>query len=401
MASAYCNRRVIGRMAESPADFARLSGPEAGLRTDEFSSERSPIVIREASVDDNEALLALTAATPMLGAVSLRIDRGPDFFGLLKLRGKAKVLVATHRGRVIGCISAAVRLAFVGGTPQPIGYIGDVKVHPSFAGSRIVLRLISALREDPIRRDVDLFFAVIAGGNRHALSLMEGRLGTPRWRPIGSFRVYELLPSPFLRRSWPYDIGEARSYEHESLANLVNDVNRAYQFGPVVAAPPLTDGALDVNKPFAKTLVARLAGRVVACAAIADMAHVKNNVIVDLPLSLRASLVALTPLRLLLPRFRVPSIGRPLRMLYLRHPAHAEGHESALRLLIQRACYEAYRGSYSFAVLALHERDPLAVLVRGLPKFVFVSHAFVTSLMKKHDLERIGAGIPMEDYSLV
>jgi ribosomal protein S18 acetylase RimI-like enzyme len=400
VAAASRNRGLIGSMRERLADSARLDGSEQ-RSTERLTGAKRSIVIREASTDDNAALLALTAVTPMLGAVSLRIDRGPDFFHLLKLRGEAKVLVATHRGRVIGCISATARTAFVNGSPKRIGYIGDVKVHPSFAGSRIVLRLISALREDLIRRDVDLLFAVIAAGNRQALSLMKGRLGTPRWQSIGSFRVYELLPSPFSRRSRLYEIGEGRSSERQSLASLVNRFNRAHQFGPVLDESPRGDDASDAGMPFGKTLVARVAGQVVASVTTFDTTDVKTNVVVGLPLSLKVALAALDPLRFFLPRFRAPSIGQPLRLLYLRHPAHAEGHELGLRELIQRARYEAYQGNYSFAVLGVHERDPLSVLVRGLPKFVFVSHAFATSLMKRHDLERIAAGIPMEDYSLV
>ena len=51
---------------------------------------RERVEIREAVETDNEALLALTRATPMDGTISLRIDRDPDFFALLRLRGPAE-----------------------------------------------------------------------------------------------------------------------------------------------------------------------------------------------------------------------------------------------------------------------------------------------------------------------
>gem|GEM_PF-391614 len=388
MASASRDGGMIGPMPKGPL------GVSIGLNRGALTTETA-IVVREASPGDNSGLVALTSATPMLGAISLRIDRGPDFFRLLDLRGKGKVFVATDRGRVIGCISAAVRTAFVSGTPQTIGYIGDVKVHPSFAGSRVVLRLIAALREDLIRRNVDLLFAVIAAGNRQALSLMEGRLGTPRWRQIGSFRVCEFLPSPFAGRSNAYDIGPVRPNERGSLVALVNGFNRGYQFGPEIAPE-------DANPaPFARTLVARAGREVVATLTAFDTAEVKSNVVVALPPSLQAALAALYPLRLVLPRLRIPSVGEPLRLLYLRNAAHRKGHERALRALIQRARFEAYEREYSFAVLGIHERDPLSAIVKGLPKFVFSTHAFATSLVGGHDLEAIAAGIPMEDFALV
>jgi len=356
------------------------------------------VIVREASSEDNAGLLELTRATPMSGAIPLRIDRGANFFRLVNMRGEGKVFVATLRGRVVGCISAAVRNAFVQGKPQTIGYIGDVKVHPSLAGSRVVLRLIAALREDLVRRNVDLLFAVIAAGNRQALSLMEGRLGTPNWQPMGSFRVYEVLPSPFPRRSSSYDVDLLRPQEARSLVALVNRFNRDYQFGPVVESEG--PGA-DADSPFARTLVARLGQEVVASVTAFDASEAKSNVLVALPPLLKLALAALAPVRLILPGLRVPRVGEPLRLLYLRHPACEPGHVAALHALVQRARFEAYRRRYSFVAFGVHERDRLCDLVRGLPKFVFVSRAFATSLLGGHDLQAVAAGIPMEDFALV
>ena len=90
------------------------------------------ISIQEATLNDNLELLALTQATPMNGVISLRIDRSPAFFQLLKLRGTGKVFIARADGRIVGCISVAYRSVFVDGKPQRDGYVGDLKVHPSF-----------------------------------------------------------------------------------------------------------------------------------------------------------------------------------------------------------------------------------------------------------------------------
>ena len=81
----------------------------------------------------------------MDGAISLRIDRDPDFFALLRLRGKGKVFVAARGRQVIGCVSVALRTAYISGLPETIAYIGDMKVHPRFSGSRVAVLLIKAL----------------------------------------------------------------------------------------------------------------------------------------------------------------------------------------------------------------------------------------------------------------
>lgn len=46
-----------------------------------------------ATPSDNQQLIKLTAASGMMGEISLRIDRKPDFFSLLKMRGETRVFV--------------------------------------------------------------------------------------------------------------------------------------------------------------------------------------------------------------------------------------------------------------------------------------------------------------------
>jgi predicted N-acetyltransferase YhbS len=106
---------------------------------------RDRIEIRQADEADNEGLLTLTRITPMAGAISLRIDREPDFFALLRLRGRSKVFVAARGRQVIGCVSVALRTAYISEVPETIAYIGDMKVHPSFSGSCVAVRLIKDL----------------------------------------------------------------------------------------------------------------------------------------------------------------------------------------------------------------------------------------------------------------
>jgi len=148
---------------------------------------RHRVEIRQASEADNDELIALTRMTPMDGAISLRIDREPDFFALLRLRGKSKVFVAVRGPQVIGSISAALRTAYISGVPETIAYIGDMKVHPSFSGSLVAVRLIKTLEADLRLNGIDLCFCVAAAGNHRVMPLFEGRLGMPRWVRLGRF----------------------------------------------------------------------------------------------------------------------------------------------------------------------------------------------------------------------
>jgi predicted N-acetyltransferase YhbS len=360
------------------------------------------IEIRPASEADNEELLALTRITPMAGTISLRIDRDPDFFALLRLRGTSKVFVATHGRQVIGCLSVALRTAYLSGVPETIAYIGDMKVHPSFSGSLVAVRLVRALEADMRRAGIDLGFCVAANGNHRVMPLFAGRVGTPRWVPLGRFLVHGLLPSPFQGRSKGYTIDSAQAADLPAIIALLDRFHRSRQFAPQLQedeiAQTLSAGR---EQPFPRTLVARRGQSVVATLTLCDTGAVKRNVLLNAPASLKVGLALLGVATRPFPSFPAPRMGQVLRLLSVRYAACEDGHHAALEALLGVARTQAFRHRFTFLMLGLHERDPLRSLVRGIPRFTFSSQAFATSLGDARGLEKRVAGIPFEDYALV
>jgi predicted N-acetyltransferase YhbS len=357
---------------------------------------RERVEIREAHEADNEGLLALTRATPMGGTISLRIDRDPDFFALHRLRGASRVFVAARGREVVGCISATLRTVYVGGVPETIAYVGDMKVHPKFSGSRVAVRLIQALEADLRSNGIDVCFSVVAEGNRRAMPLFEGRLGIPRWTPLGRFLVDEFLPSPFLGRSKHYRIETAQPADLPAIAALLDRFHRSRQF-----APQLTEMEIADTFSASGTFVARQGRQIVATLTVSDMGPMKRNVLLDAPRAIKGSLALLRFAVAPLPGFIVPRIGDALRLLSVRHAASDAGHQAALAALLRRARAEALRRRFTCLAFGLHEHDPLRSLVRGIPRFTFTSLAFATSLGDAGRLKELAEGIPFEDYALV
>jgi predicted N-acetyltransferase YhbS len=363
---------------------------------------RHRVEIRQASEADNDELIALTRMTPMDGAISLRIDREPDFFALLRLRGKSKVFVAVRGPQVIGCISAARRTAYISGVPETIAYIGDMKVHPSFSGSLVAVRLIRALEADLRLNGIDLCFCVAADGNHRVMPLFEGRLGMPRWVRLGRFLVNGLVPSPFTSYSKYYSIDAAQAADMPAITTLLDRFHRTRQFAPQLAEDEIAKTLSNSpEEPFPRTFVARRGHRVVATLTLCDTAPVKRNVLLNAPVPLKAALALLRVVAAPFPGFRVPRMGQALRLLTSRYAACQDGHHPALEALLSLARAEAFRHGFSFLMLGLHESDPLRSLVRGIPRFTFSSLALATSLGHPSGIENRVAGIPFEDYALV
>lgn len=361
-----------------------------------------PIEIREASDADNEALLALTRATPMGGRIALRIDREPDFFALLRARGDAVVYVATQDQEVIGCLSAAIHTAYVRGTPERIAHVGDMKVHPDFRGRQVTLRLIGALQVHLQSEGVDVCFSLVADGNKPVMTIAEGRHGTPAQVQLGRFLVDELIPSPFRRKSRRYLIEEASERDLPEIAGILDGHSKKRNFAPPICLDDVQK-LIEPTKPeaFRSLLVAREAGRVVATLTVEDTRTLRQNVLVGLPASLRVAVAVLRVLALPIPGLSVPRIGSQLSMLYVRFMGCLEGCEEALRPLISEARALAYRHRFTFLSVGLHERDPLRFVVEGIPRFTFTSRSMATSAITPDRVKSLIDQIPYEDYALV
>lgn len=357
------------------------------------------IDVREATETDNDELIELNRLTPMAGVISLRIDREPDFFRLTRLRGESIVLVAVAEQRIVGCVTASVRSVYIDGTAHRVAYVADLRAHPALAGRGVPRRLLQALLEYRDSFDVDLCSCVVAAGNTRVLEVLERVDGVAPFTPLGRFFVYSILPSPVRPSRNPYVLATPAREQLFELCHLVDGFNTGYQLAPVIAEQDLraSEGSSAL-----RTLAAFSNGTIQASISVFDAQFAKSNVVVEVPPPLRVVAGILRLGGAVVPMIPPPQVGEPLRMLYLRHVAFRPGHREALRHLLQRARNWAFTERYSLVTGGFHERDPLRSMVRGLPRFTFVSHGFVMSPRHRHDLvTKVVAGIPMEDFALV
>jgi ribosomal protein S18 acetylase RimI-like enzyme len=368
----------------------------------ESDVEGDGIEIREAVASDNEALLELTSLTPMEGTIALRIDREPDFFALPRARGEAVVFVATYGERVVGCMSAAIHAAYIGGVAERIAHATDLKVHREFNGRRLGARLIRRTEAYLRDRGVDLTFNLVADGNERVMRLSHGRHGTPVPVMLGRFFVDQLVASPFRVRSKKYRVERASEDDLAEIAAMLDHDRRERSFAPPVTAANLEDATAQAPAGrFRKMLVVRDSGRVIATLTIEDTQDLRQNVLIGLPWSIHLALGVLRLLALPVRGLRIPRLGGPLAILYVRWMACAEGHEPALRALLSEARAEAFRRRFIFLSVGLHERDPLRSVVSGIPRLTFTSRAMATSLIRPDRVQGLVDQTPFEDFALV
>ena len=159
------------------------------------------ISYRLATAEDNEQLIALTASTGMAGDTGLRIDRHPDFFSLLRMRGETTVFVALDGDKIIGCLCVSLQQVYVGGQVFPVQYIGDFKVNEAYRNKGIGLQLCNNLADHIIPQGSDLAFLNVSKGNTKPLSFFKNRPGVPDFDCIGIFIIQQFTGKRKRRRA--------------------------------------------------------------------------------------------------------------------------------------------------------------------------------------------------------
>lgn len=347
--------------------------------------------IREARRDDNAGLLALTAVTPMGGAIAVRSDRNPDFFRLLERRGPSRVLVAEEGGLIVGSVSANRVPVYVEGVPEEVHYLGDLKVHPDFRRSGVAAGLLKTMEDDLRAAGADLVICTAAFGNHRVRPYLEGRDGLPRTAALGVFKVLQLLPSRRGGRNGACAVAEEP--ETPEMIELYNEHFREYQFGPLVGPGTLRA---------ARHWVVRAGGAIQASLSLVDVGDSRQNVIIRLSPFLGAVVPVVRAVRRVAPLPDLPRKGEPIRTLYIKALACRSGREPALDRLVETVRHQAFLENYHFVTAGFHERDPLAARVAKGFKFTFRSLGFVVGLRRSRgDLEALTRRIPYEDYSLV
>lgn len=346
------------------------------------------IQIRQATPADNEGLIRLAELTPMRGRISVRVDRTPDFFGLLRGRGAFFVGVAVLESEIVGAYSVSSIPVFIGGEPMKVHYLADFRVHPAFRNSMVAMRLARDIMHRLQYLNANFIFSAVISGN-HALStFLTGNQSLPLTFNAGGFDVYQLIPTPFKKRSADFQINE--SFSDSSCLAFFNDFLRRFQLAPVLS-----------NQSFAQStlLTAQQGNELVAAVCLVDIHDKKQEVLNKLPFGLKITSVLTGAV---LPFVRLPKEKEKVNLLYIRAFACKPGFENALKVLLSRATNIAFEKKYHFVAVGIHQKNPWKSLFAHFPKFRFQSDLFVGSMKNdKSELNPVLEGIPWLDFSLI
>jgi len=349
------------------------------------------IKYRIANIEDNQQLIDLTAASGMMGDISLRIDRQPNFFKLLEMRGESTVFVAVDEDVIIGCICASLQEVYVNKQIIPIQYIGDFKVLESYRNKGVGLNLCNQLGDYIVSTDVDLAFANFSKGNDKSISFFKDRPNFPDFENIGVFNIIQFMGKSRKSINSKFKIEETPVTDE--LIEFLNVHYRNYELGNVITKEKL-DGTTN--------FIIRNNFKIIAAICLIDTMSVKQNVVMHLSWKIKYLLQIINLFKSHFGISKIPLLNEPVKMIYIKYLAVDDNEKDMVKGLINYARNIVFEKEYSFVSIGLHKKDPLNHCFKGLLKLTFNSVGMLMSMQNnKKIMQNVEQGIPFEDYSLV
>jgi GNAT acetyltransferase-like protein len=153
--------------------------------------------IREATRENNDALLQLEAQSPQGTGISIIIDRD-DYFYRSQLHDNSKVLIAEEHDKLVGIMAYAIKDVFIEGQRERAAYLYDVRGEATYRRSmkRGLFRLWRTAIEGMEGAGASFIYGHVKVDNKDSMNVAH-KLGA---EPISSF---DILTLPSLRGRVP------------------------------------------------------------------------------------------------------------------------------------------------------------------------------------------------------
>lgn len=123
---------------------------------------------------------------PLGDEQSFSISHGRDYITFFTAIGEPTLVVAEHRGRILGTISAAMRtLRFPDGTERKVAYIGDLKISPGARGGVVLGRILETMHTTLAGPANGIAYGVVMDGTGRIPPNYTGRIGVPTFSEVG------------------------------------------------------------------------------------------------------------------------------------------------------------------------------------------------------------------------
>jgi hypothetical protein len=346
-----------------------------------IARRRTCFAITLADRGDEAELRALLRDNPMNGSMQVTFEREPDFFSACAIRGnfyQVGVGRDLESGRIVGLGTRSIADAFVNGRRAAFGWLSDLRLHPAYRGGTLVARGYRFLRQLHGDGRVELYGTVIFQDNQTALQTIAAtRAGLPAYHDLGVIHC----PGINLRHRKPAISANCEIVcgSRELLPEIVDCLNRnnaRKQFAPVHDVESFIHGNRWKDFQPSDFCIARRNNRVIGVVGRWDQSGFKQTRVVSYRNHLRWMVPAANAVQSLLGAPSFPMPGQYVPFFYVSFIAIDQDDAGVFRALLRQVYNDAVGSSFRYAMVGLHERDPLLAVVKEYSLTPFAGRLF-------------------------
>ncbi len=324
-----------------------------------------------AKLSDDSLLRTRMAQDWMEGDIAVSFRREPNYFSGCGVQGEqVQVIVCreTASNRIVGLGSRGSSLMYVNGEPMRAGYLADLRGDPAYRKGTLLARGYRFLRALDLADPLPIYYTIIYETNVVALrNLVGARAGLPSYVPLG--RVL----TPAIHLDFPKRVITApgvvlRPARVDELSTIVAFLNRQLcrrQFAPAYQERDFLPCGRCSSLPIENFFLALRDGRIVGTVAGWDQGAIRQTHVERYS----SRLTALRPIYNFASRFcplkPLPPVGGRIPHLYLCCIAIEHNEIAVFQALLRFAYNQLRSGPWHYAIIGMHERDPLVSALSG------------------------------------
>jgi hypothetical protein len=336
-----------------------------------------------ATPEDDPALRALMAATPMPGRVTVAFERKPGFYQGCRTMGPFyQVLVARRKAgqEIAVVICRAVRQHYINGKAHNLGYIGGIRVAEDQRGRWLLQRGLPFLRLLHADERTQIYWGAISDENHVSRGVLieRARRNFPQAREVACIYTLAIIlrnAKPVL--PFPGQIERGSSETLDEIVAFLQTQGAQRQFFPRYTAADFGPGGTTPGFDLADFFVARRDGRIVGVIGLWDQGSFKQSIVRGYDRSLRllkpvynlaARLVGMPPLS---------EIGGQIHSAYASFICIANGDPVTFAALLRSMYNLAAQRGYAYLMLGLTKDDPLLPLAQKYAHIAYHSRVYL------------------------
>jgi GNAT superfamily N-acetyltransferase len=342
--------------------------------------------IREATSDDNGALIALQGKCPQGTTLIVSTINTPDFFARAKVYEDYKIYVMCDDKYIIASAACGLRKARINDKVQKVGHEFQTFVDPEYRGKRIAGQLHQVREDYLIKQGSVLSYAII----------MEGNLPSMQHTERQGFKRYQTLVMPSIavfQEMTTTQRGNIRPMVLEDLPTVTEVVNgtwKEYDFYEQITAEDLSRLIARIPEyHYEDIYVLEEDGKIVAVLGFWDWSKVTKVTVKAFSIKMRLILYGLNAMRVFRPMPNPPKVGKTLKQIVLTPIGFKE--LTQIVTLLKYMNNKAYSEGIEQIFFIINRNHPILSSLKGFIHIDTRMHLYVKPLKENLAL----SGLPV------